>query len=203
LGKWKHAGESNMDEDVLEGFRQVPYTDEVETALRPHLAQLQKLHNNPTGDHPGIPAVAVALENLRRAGGIPAVGDLLPIDCVRVANWFYNNVSGAADSHAYTILIAHRNRDSIASAIKQEAGYAHMDRQSAILVIAWSYQVSRHRFMYTDVDKECLSTFEERLFEYSKRTGVAGYHQWGLDAGPHQDGWNPYHNLPYEWNHED
>jgi hypothetical protein len=78
-----------------------------------------------------------------------------------------------------------------------------MDRQSAILVIAWSYQVSRHRFMYTDVDKECLSTFEERLFEYSKRTGVAGYHQWGLDAGPHQDGWNPYHNLPYEWNHED
>jgi hypothetical protein len=28
--------------------------------------------------------------------------------------------------------------------------------------------------------------------------------QWGLDAAEsHQGGWNLYHNLLYEWNHEE
>ncbi|KAF8185366.1 hypothetical protein K438DRAFT_1436931, partial [Mycena galopus ATCC 62051] len=54
-----------------------------------------------------------------------------------------------------------------------------------------------------DVDRECLGYFEERLFENSKRAGQAGNHQWGLDAGAHQDRWNPYADIPYEWNHED
>ncbi|KAG1727727.1 hypothetical protein EDB19DRAFT_1642847, partial [Suillus lakei] len=33
--------------------------------------------------------------------------------------------------------------------------------------------------------------------------GSAGNFQWGLDAGNHQDGWDPYAGLPSHWNHED
>ncbi|KAF8131752.1 hypothetical protein K438DRAFT_1490392, partial [Mycena galopus ATCC 62051] len=50
---------------------------------------------------------------------------------------------------------------------------------------------------------ECLGYVEVRLFENSKCTGQAGNHQWGLDSGAHQDSWNPYTNISYEWNHRD
>ena len=41
------------------------------------------------------------------------------------------------------------------------------------------------------------------MFEVSKEAGQAGYYQWGLDAGDHQDGWFPYANHTAEWNHRD
>ncbi|KAG1733172.1 hypothetical protein EDD22DRAFT_368563 [Suillus occidentalis] len=46
--------------------------------------------------------------------------------------------------------------------------------------------------IHTDVDLECLSVFEQRLFEKSAQSGSAGNYQWGLDAG-----------LPSYWNHND
>ncbi|KAG1783063.1 hypothetical protein EV702DRAFT_945564, partial [Suillus placidus] len=54
-----------------------------------------------------------------------------------------------------------------------------------------------------DVDLECLSVFEQRLFKKLARSGSAGNYQWGLDAWSHQDGWDPYAGLPSHWNHED
>ncbi|KAH7879468.1 uncharacterized protein C8R40DRAFT_991141, partial [Lentinula edodes] len=33
------------------------------------------------------------------------------------------------------------------------------------------------------------------MFERSKAAGKAGYYQWGLDVGCHQDDWNPYEGL--------
>ncbi|KIM35715.1 hypothetical protein M413DRAFT_14385 [Hebeloma cylindrosporum] len=45
-----------------------------------------------------------------------------------------------------------------------------------------------------DVDRECLESLEEEMFENTDRTGASRNinRQWGLDAGHHQDGWNPY-----------
>jgi hypothetical protein len=71
------------------------------------------------------------------------------------------------------------------------------------LELAWLHQTTKIRKDSVDVDLECLSYFEERLFEYSKETGDAGNQQWGLNAGPHQDDWSPYVNLPEQWNHDD
>ncbi|KAG2738666.1 hypothetical protein P692DRAFT_20956861 [Suillus brevipes Sb2] len=45
--------------------------------------------------------------------------------------------------------------------------------------------------------------FNSRLFEKSAQSGSAGNYQWGLDAGNHQDGWDPYAGLPSYWNHND
>ncbi|KAF8185495.1 hypothetical protein K438DRAFT_1765729 [Mycena galopus ATCC 62051] len=50
---------------------------------------------------------------------------------------------------------------------------------------------------------ECLGYVEERLFENSKFAGQGGSPQWALDSGAHQDSWNPYTNILYEWNHKD
>ncbi|KAH9931831.1 uncharacterized protein B0H18DRAFT_871769 [Fomitopsis serialis] len=43
----------------------------------------------------------------------------------------------------------------------------------------------------------CL--FERRLFESSTEAGLAGYEQWGLDAGDHQGKWYPYREVPSDW----
>jgi hypothetical protein len=50
-----------------------------------------------------------------------------------------------------------------------------------------------------DVDRECLEQLEEEMFERTHRTGPSGNFQWGLDAGHHQDGWNPYYGVPETW----
>ena len=41
------------------------------------------------------------------------------------------------------------------------------------------------------------------MFERSAFAGIAGNYQWGLDAGDHQDGWDPYAGTPEHWNHND
>ncbi|KAJ3723720.1 hypothetical protein C8R42DRAFT_536820, partial [Lentinula raphanica] len=46
-----------------------------------------------------------------------------------------------------------------------------------------------------DVDMECLRTLETQMFMRSGEAGIAGWCQWGLDAGHHQDNWNPYEGL--------
>jgi hypothetical protein len=50
-----------------------------------------------------------------------------------------------------------------------------------------------------DIDKECLEQLEEEMFERIHRTGPSGNCQWGLDAGHHQDGWDPSFGVSKTW----
>ncbi|KAG2335346.1 hypothetical protein BDR05DRAFT_942645 [Suillus weaverae] len=50
-----------------------------------------------------------------------------------------------------------------------------------------------------DVDLECLTTLEARMFEDSEEAGPASNQQWGLDAGQHHRRWNVYLNIPNVW----
>jgi hypothetical protein len=211
------------EEHEIFEFRQAPYTDEIESALRPHIKTLQMLCDNPDGEYPYIPAAVFSQAQKKaksskgregeRKGGVPYTGPLESTDCAQVANWIYNCVSGTKNSvpswmgrvplaHAYTILIAHRNHTEILEEIQDNSNYADLDRQAAIFEIAWVYQ-KRPKFRFADIDHECLNIFEERLFEQSFQAGRAGNHQWGLDVGPHQDNWNPYANILEHWNHDD
>ena len=38
------------------------------------------------------------------------------------------------------------------------------------------------------------------MFEQSAAAGEAGWYQWGLDAGDHQENWDPYSKVPGDWN---
>lgn len=50
-----------------------------------------------------------------------------------------------------------------------------------------------------DVERECLESLEEEMFENTDRTGVSGNFQWGLDAGHHQGGWDPSFGVESSW----
>ncbi|KAJ7486566.1 hypothetical protein FB451DRAFT_1167989 [Mycena latifolia] len=67
-----------------------------------------------------------------------------------------------------------------------------------VLRLAWNYQsqVSPGKWNGLDVEQECLSFLEERMFENSPCW-------WGLDAGVHQSHWFPYHGLPAAWSLDD
>jgi hypothetical protein len=102
-------------------------------------------------------------------------------------------------------LLACRHREQfIADAKYPESGTAE-EQEAFILEKAWEYQTKAvaNDWAVADVDLESLKSLEIRMFEVSKEAGQAGYYQWGLDAGDHQDGWFPYANHPAEWNHRD
>jgi hypothetical protein len=75
-----------------------------------------------------------------------------------------------------------------------------------LLEMAWEIQANGDinlLWQEVDVELECLAKLEEEMFERSHAAGIAGEYQWGLDAGDHQDAWNPYDGLPYHWIHDD
>ncbi|KAG2122633.1 hypothetical protein BD769DRAFT_1745973 [Suillus cothurnatus] len=50
-----------------------------------------------------------------------------------------------------------------------------------------------------DVDLECLTTLEARMFGDSEEAGPAGNQQWSLDAGQHHRRWSVSLNIANEW----
>ena len=75
-----------------------------------------------------------------------------------------------------------------------------------LLERAWEIQANGDAellWQEVDVERECLTKLEEEMFERSRAAGIAGEYQWGLDAGDHQDTWNPYDGLPDYWVHTD
>ncbi len=150
---------------------------------------------------------------------VPYTGDLSIVEQAQISNWFANKVSGANSArhlwisraplaHAITLVIAHRHRTAISQHADFPTNGSPEEQQRFRLEQAWLYQgngSSRNLVsaLTVDIDKECLQDFEERLFERSKEAGVAGFYQWGLDRGDHQQKWDPYSGLPAHWNHGD
>ena len=142
---------------------------------------------------------------------IPYVGTLSITERAQVSNWFEVNVAKKKSfrskwlgllpiAHALTILIAFRLERNAESRYP-ERKYHSKD----YLDEAWAVQFGTTQSGYSEVDveRECLERMEEQMFERSLRAGIAGYYQWGLDAGDHQECWYPYAGLPEHWNHED
>ena len=67
-----------------------------------------------------------------------------------------------------------------------------------ILQKAWEAQLTSVPTILkeADVDRECLASLEEEMFENTERTGPSGNGQWGMDAGYHQGGWDPSFGVP-------
>ena len=214
LGKWQHACEVPTAEDILSDPSSTKYTKEVDDALSPHknvltslLFQLDALENE------NIP-VKRWLESERKSLTktiIPYVGTLSITERAQVSNWFEVNIAKKRSfrskwlgllpiAHALTIFIAFRLRCNAESRYPERK---HHPRD--YLDEAWAVQFgsTKSRYSEVDVERECLERLEEQMFERSMRAGIAGYYQWGLDAGDHQECWYPYAGLPEHWNHED
>lgn len=223
LGKWVHASAIPNEEDILADPTSFPFTPVIATILSPHIGVLAALIHAPeshsTSDFIHIPAFREMINNrisptaTLRSGTIPYAGDLTIIERARITNWFHCHVPGAQDNmilwmgrpalaHAFTLILHHR----MAASLRKDPEYlleAVADRDQFVLNRTWDFQKSNIVASVTDVDRECLVFFEEQMFEDSERAGAAGNWQWGLDAGNHQDKWNPYSGLPSGWFHGD
>ncbi|CAA7263522.1 unnamed protein product [Cyclocybe aegerita] len=174
LGRWKHAHEIETSEDILADPTSIPFSNEVECALRPAEGVLRDLLLDPqVVDSNQVPAKKPLTRTI-----VPEVGSLSLLDRAQVSNWFEINISKDPNlrqewlaylpiAHAHTVLIASRLR-----------GYQVFQELTEVALI-------------------------DRAWERSERAGVAGHYQWGLDSGDHQGGWDPYQGLPYHWNRGD
>jgi hypothetical protein len=54
------------------------------------------------------------------------------------------------------------------------------------------------------VEEETGEEIHQQEYGRERKGQLAtGEYQWGLDAGDHQDAWNPYNGLPCHWIHAD
>ncbi len=202
----------------------VPFTPEIHNILEPHQAVLEMLVCwDPISGKSPVPATDYILlkqgfgepEAIKR-GMVPFTGDLDTEQQAQIKNWIYKKVVGApselhkwmggvAFAHAVTLVIAHRDHSLILQDEDFPAEGSADAQEAFILDKAWSRQKdvrrnSDEQTYFVDVDRECLQDFERRLFERSKDAGPAGFFQWGLDVGDHQNKWDPYQGLPEFWN---
>ncbi|KAF5379467.1 hypothetical protein D9615_006598 [Tricholomella constricta] len=210
LGKWLHGWEVQTSEDVLADPSSMPYTDKVEKALSIFKDVLWTLLTTPKRvSSLKVPAkgwLESQKKNLTNTM-IPYVGSLSIVERAQISNWFEAHISKDPKlrKHWLGLLpIAHAHTLFIASCLKMEPRNRDL-AESDTLKKAWSLQLTGVPSVWTDVDvdRECLDLLEEQMFEISSQAGIAGHYQWGLDAGAHQAGWNPYAGAPPHWNHGD
>ncbi|PPR02123.1 hypothetical protein CVT24_011345 [Panaeolus cyanescens] len=210
LGKWSRACKLESSEDVLSDPTRIPYTSTVHEVLSPHTATLTQLTLRKFSkvDSREVPSKRWLEETNQPLGTslVPYVGLLSLTQRAQVANWFDQHITVGDPklrlqwlgllplAHAFTIYIAHLLTAS-SSELASQSWSEVMDR-------AWALQVSGmpSKAIDVDVDRECICQLEQDMFEVSSRAGMAGFYQWGLDAGHHQDDWNPYSDLPEWWN---
>ncbi|KAG1790942.1 uncharacterized protein HD556DRAFT_1221885, partial [Suillus plorans] len=132
---------------------------------------------------------------------IPFCGDISSHKYAKIAHWFSENIPGVSSQvekwlgdmplvHAFTL---------VASDFEKRIEAQNEEwNDSMLLKMAWAdlmISYPTNSFM-GDVDLECLTALEARMFKDSEEAGPAGNQQWGLDAGQHHRQWNVYLGIP-------
>jgi hypothetical protein len=156
----------------------------------------------------GTSKLLVARTQVEKDGVVPYTGDVGFEDQARVANWIHKQIPGAGSNfcswmgkvlfaHAITLLIAFRRRSVVESFPAFPCDGSARERETFLVDEAWKHQISASRpKTQEDPNLACIVHLEEAMFEQSAAAGIAGLCQWGLDAGDHQERWDPYANLP-------
>jgi len=144
---------------------------------------------------------------------VPFTGNLSVIERAKLGNWFEVHVARNDKSlrqYWHGLLpFAHTCTLWLVALMRQNKGELQkLDTSDAqeVLEAAWQLQTTHSPEQMwknrIDVDKECLERLEEEMFERSALAGKAGNFQWGLDAGDHQEAWNPYLGTEH-WSYND
>lgn len=224
LGKWTHPHEISTAEDILSDPSSIPYTNEVNQALNPHIGVLQRLlatmtpntgssryrdcddSESETSSNGIVPAKKWLQDNDKDLSTaiVHHIGTLSVIERAQIANWFEIHIANREQEIRALWLgrlpIAHAHTLFIAYRMTKDPAFEGLtDRE--LLQKAWVAQLTGVPSILgeIDVDKECLEQLEEEMFERTDRTGPSGNFQWGLDAGHHQDNWSPYFGVPKTW----
>ncbi|KAG0698739.1 hypothetical protein DFH29DRAFT_1071035 [Suillus ampliporus] len=205
LGEWVHSWDAPREEDLIQNFMSAPVSKEPDVILRPHIASLQRLLDSPDlnqDDAETYPVVDFIIRSKKKPDGvgaysIPFCGDISSREYAKIARWFSGNIPGAPSQVQKWL-----GGMSLAGEFKKRAQAQNEEwHDSELLRMAWADLMISYptdSFM-ADVDLECLTALEARMFEDSKEAAAAGNQQRGLDAGQHHRRWNPYLNIPNEW----
>ncbi|KIK01076.1 hypothetical protein K443DRAFT_7219 [Laccaria amethystina LaAM-08-1] len=133
---------------------------------------------------------------------VPYSGALSIVERAQIANWFLSHISKNAETWLGRLPLAHAFTLYTAEHIKNEPKLKVLT-QPEIINEAWRIQFTGIPSVLFDIDveREALENLETEMFEVSRDAGIASYHQWGLDAGHHQD-WDPYGGME-DLNHQD
>lgn len=199
LGKWALASSMLDAESVLADPAAYPFTEEIDAVLRPHIAILTQLlswkmdsKHTPILNDKDVPVLAfmrkVAAKSkvpAERQGLVVHTGDMPVKHRCQIINWFDLHIpdapskrhlwmTGPPIAHAITLVLAEKLSTKY---IKESSCPTNEHaRRRYILKRTWKYQttaIDARRHHGVDVDRECLSEFERRLFERSKASGVA------------------------------
>ncbi|KAJ7582294.1 hypothetical protein C8J56DRAFT_750522, partial [Mycena floridula] len=211
LGQWSLASNEASDEDILSQPNAIPFTQEVDAALSPHRQALAVLFHDPDSVSPAemdrFPALQQMKDRpLNASSDVLNFGGLSLSDCAQVNNWFDWNIPEAPNLrhkwirgtipifHALTLLLAHRFHSVHIDLPDCPPDDQPLEQHQFLLQRSWEIQTDSalSHPMAVDVDCEAIGALEEAMFTDSADAGKARYYQWGLNAGPHQDGWNPY-----------
>lgn len=190
----------------------LPYTISIHEILSPHTEILRLLLTEPSriSQDETIPAKSW-LESKKYPLNtmVPFSGLLSIAERAQISNWFEREVSKDKSArvswlgllplaHAFTIYISAGLKDEIPERYGGLTG-------EQLLNEAWRVQISEALPLSVniDIERECIEDLEDEMFEVSSRAGIAGHYQWGLDAGSHQNNWDPYSGLSSSLNHGD
>ena len=185
-------------------------------ALAPSIKILQAILNDPEQ----VEDIRIPAKSWLKSQGknirttiVPFTGNLSVIERAQLGNWFEEHVAKDKDLRRFWLSLlpfAHACTLWLVSLLQKNKGQLQkfdINDNNQVLDAAWQLQTTHSPEMVwkdrVDVDRECIEGLEEEMFESSSLAGIAGNYQWGLDAGEHQAGWNPYAGTPEHWNHND
>jgi hypothetical protein len=206
LGKWKHARDVETSEDILADPSKIPYREEINKVLSPFKKLLKKLLTCGPDD---LKSETIPARDWLESGKKPLQTTLVPysgalsiVERAQIANWFLSHISKNAETWLGRLPLAHAFTLYTAEHIKNEPKLKVLT-QPEIINEAWRIQFTGIPSVLFDIDveREALENLETEMFEVSRDAGIASYHQWGLDAGHHQD-WDPYGGME-DLNHQD
>ncbi|KAF5365157.1 hypothetical protein D9757_011758 [Collybiopsis confluens] len=204
-------------DELLLDWRSIKCTTEMHHALDPHKKILLDLSTTPSTDtrfatfsNTKIPALSYqpSKNSQYPSATNPTLyrGGLLDTDLAGIRNWFFEHLGSKtiaelefhhlldySIAHARTLLLAFRHRNAFASSNES------YDSEE-ILLKAWNRLQEWNGLTVdgslphqegADVNLEAITLLDKIMFDESKRAGVAGNHQWGLDKGPHEAGIDP------------
>jgi hypothetical protein len=206
------ASNIRIAEDLQGSPGSIPYNDEVDRALLPHLDVLTKLLNDENQfDELDCPAKAWMQKHSKgRLGHLacPYRHHISNDDVCRIESWYDVHVpmakenrhlwiEGPAIYHACTLLLAYRIQESVYADPSCPSEAEPLLRHRFLIAQAWIRQNTPdpnapHSFV-TDVDLEAIRDLETGLFEKGSDQ------EWGLDVETCNDSWNhyaTYHHLP-------
>ena len=131
-----------------------------------------------------------------RDGFVLLLGDVAAEEAARVASGLFSILEARIDARSRRVTRQKGNhgQETLKRKLIGSTAFAHAitvylqhKYNLASLQEAFLRQLSARgkKFWTVDVDLECLTVLEARCFGSKNMV-------WGLDEGPHQDGWDPY-----------